>query len=1258
MKNKNLYLSQFSSASNPEQKVPLSQDHRPDHIRGWIDQQGQIHYNADYFRERFGVILKQVQSEKKEAKNVFEYDGKEYTPKAFLKAEKIQKEVREGVWREMKNIKEHEVTHRVVSYVLKENPSLEQKFQLFLTENGLGQNVKNQEEIICQIMDGNIDTSNNIRFELLKTLSGEIKNIEKMNNRNQIRSLDSKLITSTDKEEFERGEIDLSLIPFVGEKMLDLPPHLLEKIPGKDFLLNRLVSSAIGDWRNTDFISIVRKIRFLGMGKNLDSSKLKKFFPSLLFPDQRPAWYKEYAGSAEWANFEWVSSILFEFRSIDETFFDEIRFDGFETNIQQQITTDMKLMFGQPTADSKDERGVLWSLKNMDNALNNAAKTYFSNLPSYLNCDFSSFSTSFDLLLRIGEGRLKKEVKESIRTFLIAWLEQGNNILDAINCLEKFDPEAFEPLLEKANGTPPEDEVGKAFYRGCANELVRDGNQFDDTKSKLRQKNYKLWQQIDHYQEHYFANDCLPRAVRDEIGARLEQGGLPFTLINIQYIKRFGSYFQPIAQQVGSMLSERPSTVLSGICKYYSHAGQESLKSFIKMIQEDYNIDIRTLAWESGDFDRVIQSKAWQKYELENIFAGISLLPAPEDSLHYQAFKQFENRFPGRGTEGGVDFTLLTLDHTLDTSREHLEIALRLFDNKEGLGTLDPLIAKAYLKRESEAERNDLIRSVRTWQESAVQNRPLSKTATSTDPVLAEIYPAVLAKVYPQRNFNSYNAIDKYVDHTDHLKAKKYKMQNPNKDDPAATVEIADEHYEGDKIIVSGIQGYRIAESMSKNPEILNEFEARIKQIQKLCQPGQLENHLEKEHPSDATTLEDHILDFFLRSEANPKDLDILIAYQLRTRITEFIHGSYDRIQIATDDTTREYIELQALVQEYGDTIKETMKEILKKIETGKDQVFFDKQIDETYRKDFLKLEGKLRSDIMNKLPSHEILDQMTPEQRNQLVQNGIVRRLGTAYQDESKMKEQARDFAGNFSYEILQDEEKWTRVWKESARKYLEETNTPERLLKKVKIWMEKTYQRLAHEIDKYEEIVEKDIVPATGKETEKVKKERVIKGHFSKNRENAHARMVADICLARDPEMWENNNYLEYVLFDEEREKCVGTTMLLEIQDKKGKFLLFCPNPSVGLVSEVSAGPLYEQIKKNVCRFAEVNGFDGVIVDTVHGRGTNREGLFKAAFENSCLRDEKDDLLTIDLKGEYHLGGGYNYQKNLHFVWKREKK
>ena len=110
----------------------------------------------------------------------------------------------------------------------------------------------------------------------------------------------------------------------------------------------------------------------------------------------------------------------------------------------------------------------------------------------------------------------------------------------------------------------------------------------------------------------------------------------------------------------------------------------------------------------------------------------------------------------------------------------------------------------------------------------------------------------------------------------------------------------------------------------------------------------------------------------------------------------------------------------------------------------------------------------------------------------------------------------------------------------------------------------------------------------------------------------------------------------------------------MLLNMEEPDGKkYLLYAPNPSVGLVSEVSAKKLYQTITRQITQFAQENNFDGILLNKTHGHATNRAGLFQQTLEQSCLKDGTGKELSMNLKEEHVLSGGYKYKENLQAVW-----
>lgn len=191
--------------------------------------------------------------------------------------------------------------------------------------------------------------------------------------------------------------------------------------------------------------------------------------------------------------------------------------------------------------------------------------------------------------------------------------------------------------------------------------------------------------------------------------------------------------------------------------------------------------------------------------------------------------------------------------------------------------------------------------------------------------------------------------------------------------------------------------------------------------------------------------------------------------------------------------------------------------------------------------------------------------------------------------------------------------------------------------------------------ELNKYEETVEVDkkqtqMGGERHKEVKKLSKKRNIRGYFTKTQETANARMGAYLCIAGDPDMWQNPNYFELVLQDEDTNKCVGVVMLLNIEAADGrKYLWFGPNPFESFLDQVNSQQYYEYMYQTVTNFASANNFDGVVIPAEEGRilgeCTNRGGNFPQLIKDSRIRDSHDPskIITVDF-GKKHILGKYN--------------
>ena len=496
---------------------------------------------------------------------------------------------------------------------------------------------------------------------------------------------------------------------------------------------------------------------------------------------------------------------------------------------------------------------------------------------------------------------------------------------------------------------------------------------------------------------------------------------------------------------------------------------------------------------------------------------------------------------------------------------------------------------------------------------------------TKNKPISIEdnrIYIKVCQEVYPTRNYNTYTYINQYKDRSEDLDSYNFDKN-------------------GYQMRLSGVVGYKIKDGYNKDPELLSNYQNRIKDIENLAASNEnLTDFISQNFPeTESKTLEGKIIEYIRKNRNDSKSVDLLLAYQLHGNYDQFVRESVDRTDMYEKMEGKEYVMLSELSERYGDLMKETLKEIGKKVSNSEDKGLFVKDIGDEIKKG-----EKLSSKILNELSQ-------VPEDKlaTVTIQKKVAKSIINTFQQIPSIKNIAEAFAGSFTKENFSS---FQEIFREKMKEIFQEVNNEVDIdIQQLETLRQKTYENIKSELDKYEEIKEID---ENKKGEVKMSKERLIKGYFSKNRENAHARMVGDVCIAVNPKMLENKNYFEFVFFDEERKKCVGTTMLLKMEEPGDKkYLLYCPNPSVDLVSQVSAEKLYKLITKEIINFAKENKFDGILVDKRHGHSTNRSGLFQTSLEKSILHNAEGSDITFNLENKHELSAGYVYQEDLNAVW-----
>lgn len=484
-------------------------------------------------------------------------------------------------------------------------------------------------------------------------------------------------------------------------------------------------------------------------------------------------------------------------------------------------------------------------------------------------------------------------------------------------------------------------------------------------------------------------------------------------------------------------------------------------------------------------------------------------------------------------------------------------------------------------------------------------------------------YKYILQEVYPERNYNTYKHLDIYEDRSRDLDKFSF-----NK--------------EGYEMNLSGVLGYKIKEDVSLDESILKEFSTRINSIKEIADQEKLSIFIDTNiEEGKAKTLEGKILEYFSQNGYTRDTMNVLLAYQLSGNYDDFIAGSVDRLSVEEDKVSKDFILLDELVNQYGDNMKETIKLIQEKVATDIDADIFAVDYLNKYKEKYDELAIVTLKDI-EKIPAEHLTDK--------IIQKKILKTIKNTFQGIENVQNKAEYFASLFS---IQDLDNLSEVFDKHINELFVVNEDMAIDTSKIEALQSRAFNELQLEISKYEEIKEVD-----DKRGEvKSQKQRTIKGYFSKNKENAHARMVGDICLANDPNMLKNENYFEFVLFDESRNKCMGTTMLLQMEDSQNdkKYLLYCPNPSVGLVSEVSAKKLYKQLTNQIAHFAKENNFDAILLKKTHGNATNRAGLFQQSLEQSCVKDSSGKEIIYNLNDAHTLSGSYTYKEGLQTVWEK---
>lgn len=624
--------------------------------------------------------------------------------------------------------------------------------------------------------------------------------------------------------------------------------------------------------------------------------------------------------------------------------------------------------------------------------------------------------------------------------------------------------------------------------------------------------------------------------------------------------------------------------------------GQEALKQLYFVLTD---LDVN---FPGADFDGVIEDG--KENIDQELFEKVKNLPT--DSFYVKNATKLQV-----GQENNKLLKLFVENckkGVINRNEEHLNIFCDSVDQLGG-DIDDKEFFVLFLKRAislPETERKKLLEEIKNQAKQAAENIPQDPNSPN--------YESSLRLVYPERNYNAYKNFDKVTDRSADLKDLKFNRA-------------------GEKIVLDGLTGYKLKDGETVNQELLTTYTQRIADIKAIAGRDELKKFLDdKLGENQRTTLEGKLLDYLDKNGYDANTMNVVMAYQLIGSYDQFVAASTDRVKESEDQDTKNYVMLDELLERYGDNLKETIKRIQNGVQNSLDSDLLRPEQDVAAFQKFQTLGAKIMADL-KQIPRENL--------RDSVIQKKVKKSLENTFQGNEFINKNSAEFAAAFSEA---DFDNFATTWGKISSELAPAIGKQSQLANLEKA-QSKIYQEIQQEATKYEEVFEVD----SDRGEKKMKKEREIHAHFSKNKENFLARMVGDVCLAENQSLWNEKEYFELVLFDEERNRCVGTTMLKTLNEPNGKkFLLFAPNPSVGLVSEVSAKKLYNKIRDLVNNFAKENNYDGVVFDKTHGKATNRAGLFQKTLETSGIKNENGEDKEIDLKNIHHLGN-YEYQKGL---------
>lgn len=234
-------------------------------------------------------------------------------------------------------------------------------------------------------------------------------------------------------------------------------------------------------------------------------------------------------------------------------------------------------------------------------------------------------------------------------------------------------------------------------------------------------------------------------------------------------------------------------------------------------------------------------------------------------------------------------------------------------------------------------------------------------------------------------------------------------------------------------------------------------------------------------------------------------------------RFEQFIKNSNDKLATSTDPETMHMVQILALLQEYGDPLKESVRKLekltLQKDANGvntPDATFLLNQFGQNTPKEVTDLtRDRILDSIIRSFsqrPEHTITDIV--------IQKSILEKCKSVLQKTDITTKEQEEFAKSFQFQDfmglgdIDKQQLFITKWRQQVAEHFGSSDVLRLNLRGIAKTQQSIYSTLQQETQKFEEIVDKNGLQS----------ERHVFARFGKTKYDALARGVGDICLGKD--------------------------------------------------------------------------------------------------------------------------------------------